>query len=1093
MISYLLKIWVLLIFSAIIIFNYYGNKDHIENFDGYMVYSIWIFIFYGMYKFFQLNSLNNRVLFTPIKIFGYFFVHLILLSSLFFYYNGSGGGESFGNGIALSFKIFFYSLLPLTITIISIAFGQFFLKNILYNYKERSSNYKLITGIGVGIFLFIFSLTVVGMIGFYNIYSVLGILIIFSIIGYKELINLISGIFNYEIKCTNHNIYSESILKQINPKLLSTEFFFIIITLLLSVNLISIFRPFPIGWDDLGAYMNFAHLMANDGTIGFLGSMMSWQTFTGIGYMFNNPTLAFFLNNVGGFVSVIVISLIISEIFKNTKKTFINLPLLASMLFISMPMIVFQQAKDMKLDAGLFFISIIALYMLFEFYNGYTSPPAPLLKAGEGNNKNLLPKKEIIKLFGVIGLLLGFAFTIKFTGLLLISAVLGILFFTRLGILGFLGYLSIYFAIFTAGGLWSKMNVVTGFDDETRINFSLISLIVGIAFLVTARVRTKKRFRRFIPRIGALFIGILIAISPWAINNINQAGKVGVSEILSGKSERFIVDYSKIHSEEKLEILNNKTELSRGISSSGTTSNEDFGRYFGYEKGINNYIKLPWNLTMQKNQGGEFTDIGFIFLALLPALLLFLPFRKNYYSLGVYALLFLEILLFIIPSTNNIITAFLASFTLPFGYIIILLLFLLPLVFLIPTLQKKNLENLFKINLIFTIFYTFLWSISAFGIVWYGIVMYFNFILLIIFGAYYLGSYNSEDIKEEKQIRFFGTLVFFTIISIYILMSIFPHSFSNLKKAGYKEYKQGEITIAEAPFLYHKEYLNILFHLNISEDKRKDFILDNIKSEELKDIINNNIKNISINGKINISKTEEFLKYIIQSKEIPDNIKISSKNSLQNIYSGILEPYKYYKSNEIIYRIGTFLKYNISENNKRLYEDSLVTQFNKYFYNKSPDITINRMKDLGLKYLLVDLNAATIDQDPRHNLTKRYENLLKTFTSDKIELIETDSICLKMGIENYKKQKDINVFIALAGVNYDSYNEKGERYGRNDKKIECYKKVIDLFNLNKIDGNNYNYLLHLKPYLDKLDTENEKINLLYKNFNYSGKVLFKIK
>jgi hypothetical protein len=36
-----------------------------------------------------------------------------------------------------------------------------------------------------------------------------------------------------------------------------------------------------------------------------------------------------------------------------------------------MPMIVFQQAKDMKLDAGLFFISIIALYMLFEFYNNY--------------------------------------------------------------------------------------------------------------------------------------------------------------------------------------------------------------------------------------------------------------------------------------------------------------------------------------------------------------------------------------------------------------------------------------------------------------------------------------------------------------------------------------------------------------------------------------------------------------------------------------------------------------------------------------------------------------------------------------------------
>jgi predicted HAD superfamily phosphohydrolase YqeG len=90
------------------------------------------------------------------------------------------------------------------------------------------------------------------------------------------------------------------------------------------------------------------------------------------------------------------------------------------------------------------------------------------------------------------------------------------------------------------------------------------------------------------------------------------------------------------------------------------------------------------------------------------------------------------------------------------------------------------------------------------------------------------------------------------------------------------------------------------------------------------------------------------------------------------------------------------LKYHISENNKRLYEDSLVTQFDKYFYNKNSDITVERMKKFGLKYLLVDLNAATIDQDPRHNLTTRYEKLLKTFTSTELELVETDSMCLKI-------------------------------------------------------------------------------------------------
>jgi hypothetical protein len=49
------------------------------------------------------------------------------------------------------------------------------------------------------------------------------------------------------------------------------------------------------------------------------------------------------------------------------------------------------------------------------------------------------------------------------------------------------------------------------------------------------------------------------------------------------------------------------------------------------------------------------------------------------------------------------------------------------------------------------------------------------------------------------------------------------------------------------------------------------------------------------------------------------------------------------------------------------------------------------------------LNAATIDKDARHNLTKRYEKLLDTFNSEKLELIETDSICLKVALDDFKK------------------------------------------------------------------------------------------
>jgi hypothetical protein len=59
---------------------------------------------------------------------------------------------------------------------------------------------------------------------------------------------------------------------------------------------------------------------------------------------------------------------------------------------------------------------------------------------------------------------------------------------------------------------------------------------------------------------------------------------------------------------------------------------------------------------------------------------------------------------------------------------------------------------------------------------------------MIIFGVYYLGSYDEDEnlnkgLQPLVQIRFFGSLVIFSIICVYIFMSVFPHSFTNLKNA----------------------------------------------------------------------------------------------------------------------------------------------------------------------------------------------------------------------------------------------------------------------------------------------------------------------
>ena len=72
------------------------------------------------------------------------------------------------------------------------------------------------------------------------------------------------SLWTYKIEFPNHKP-NGTFFEQVNLPLISTEILFMILTFLISVNFINIVRPMPIGWDDLGVYMNFPQIMANNG------------------------------------------------------------------------------------------------------------------------------------------------------------------------------------------------------------------------------------------------------------------------------------------------------------------------------------------------------------------------------------------------------------------------------------------------------------------------------------------------------------------------------------------------------------------------------------------------------------------------------------------------------------------------------------------------------------------------------------------------------------------------------------------------------------------------------------------------------------
>ncbi len=97
------------------------------------------------------------------------------------------------------------------------------------------------------------------------------------------------------------------------------------------------------------------------------------------------------------------------------------------------------------------------------------------------------------------------------------------------------------------------------------------------------------------------------------------------------------------------------------------------------------------------------------------------------------------------------------------------------------------------------------------------------------------------------------------------------------------------------------------------------------------------------------------------------------------------------------------MTYLINENRKRYLDDSLLMTFGDYFYDPSPEKTIERMQSLKFKYLLIDLNAATIDRDPRHALTDRAEKLLLTMNASNLKLVDTDNFCIELALSERKK------------------------------------------------------------------------------------------
>ncbi len=778
--------------------------------------------------------------------------------------------------------------------------------------------------------------------------------------------------------------FKETLLKPIAiPKELNVLgiFSFLFLAIFLVLNFAQILRPFPIGSDSLRLYVNVPSLIAEYGGLVDGHQPYSWSLFMSIGkVVFGRVDVVLGLSFFGGFLALVTL-------FKLSKKWLdINYSAFVLLLFYSLPMTSFLSYMDMKIDMGLMFVSLSILLLFHNWLAPENSKNGVEIEKGVGLInaktffKNRIPSTLIQnRSLVLIGLLAGYAFSIKFTFLFLFLALYCTFWFFKGGRLTFITSFFLCFAAILLFQLDAQAGLRQFHQNVNVLQWSL--LFIGTGLMAYIYTKQKKKLVELITYsliIGSFF---MLPVLPWIGKNLSETGKVSVTSLLNGKMASPLIklgQQKKNASKEKVIIpglyqmpdspevsetngKNNKQKVKKGVS-------EDLHRFMGYEITPIRYLSLPYDVFINNNIPGFFTDVGFVLLLLLPILFLF-PSGNKYEWKSIasnFSFLGLSIFLLIIaiPSAllnqNSLTTAeeglsllssnkssgimgeisdltnrtllniydpinewilanlsFGESATYPF--MILLFIFIL----MIVSVRVRRHSKVTQSFVLFMLMYFFLWWILGSGASWYGILI---FGVPFIFLLKSISSPEKQEHEESSKFNILGAIKKYSVLSIgllWVLLS-FTQRASNYNPADENLAKQ----------IYYPSILDYQMG-NLNEQKLMDYHFPNVR---------------------------QLVRPINKDKKA------------------------------LVYMIGSPYSYFINKNDSRVFSDTYLDFFtNLIQHSKTKEEVINVLKANGFKYIIFDLNMTSYDLTPGKTLIGKFTQFMNTlYANPKVELMATD-------------------------------------------------------------------------------------------------------
>lgn len=717
-----------------------------------------------------------------------------------------------------------------------------------------------------------------------------------------------------------------------------------------AINAIGTLKAFPVGFDGAGLYMNITQLISEYHALPAGGQAFNWSVMMSLGeLLFGSTTIAVLLSSLMGIFCFLTVYGI-ARLFVSTSNS-----LLAAAIFYTAPFITFHNMYDEKVDLSFLFFSLSTLLLLLEFYKNKSVAMGKEIRQIKGG-KLSLSLEHLIWIYA--GGLTGFAFGIKYTALFNGIALVGFLFYRRVG-----GYALV-------GSLLTSLSFIFLLGIYRFANFELDQsspwLLCGLLFLPGAVLlgwafRTKLAEMRRTLGIASIFaLTAGFAFSPWIIKHVTENKSLSISALVEGKSPSPSIRIKRKYRRQLTQPKEQGQPAGKkalGRAAASKTQREETQRYQGFEKGLPLFLSLPYDLTMNTNLPNQsYLDMGFLWLLLLPLLLFSLKPRNRLKN--VLAVLLITTIGFISiqsvyvertppPSLPTLVAVhpaglqnalgrvyesglnlwiscaksvdglyyWLADFNFTASLIVILLLLLATM--WLTYARLKSMPESLKGVLAYVLAYLLLWFLLGSGIPWYAFPALALLPVLVVYYFEHPQAYLGPPQARFSQYFIGGSL------GLYFLLNVSLH-FSDYKNQG-------------SPHLFFKK---------------------------------------------------PFFQYATQNIN-----RAEALVSFSPFYKDAVQ-YLNRDLNEKIYRVGTFLQYHIRQNDHRVLEDNQLGKFENTI-SKLDDANyfLNVLRDNGFRFVLYDLQSANIDQTPEQSLYKKNIDFLNLLLNpNEMKLLVTDRI-----------------------------------------------------------------------------------------------------